>query len=192
MRSTRASEIEERGVWLATVSEEFVEALEDLREGRPARKPDRYDRDEDEERPRRREAAGVPLAAWLLGGGGLVLLLAGVLVLVLTRDGGTGNETTRDNSPARPAGPGGQPGGGFNAQLPAASKLTEENFRKLKLNMTAADVRAILGPEQDEVPGVGMTWNEGPNLISVNFNNNRLILASGFINGNRLALPTIP
>jgi hypothetical protein len=41
MGRTRASAIEDRGVWLANVSEKFVEALEDLRDDRAERRRER-------------------------------------------------------------------------------------------------------------------------------------------------------
>jgi hypothetical protein len=112
-----------------------------------------------------------------------VVLLAGVLIVFLAHGGGggSGNDTARDNSQLKPAGLGGQP--------PAASKLTEENFGKLKLNMTKPEVRALLGSEQDEMPGgAGLSWQEGGNLISVHFQNDRVMMVTAFINGKRLAI----
>jgi hypothetical protein len=175
---THAASIDDSGVLLAQVSEEFVEALED---------PDAADR------PRRRRSKarpGVPAWAWLAGGG--------AVLLVLLTCGGVGAVFLASRSSGGPAGPGnqiektslgmsgreqGRPPGGPGGER----KLTQENFHKIKRKMTPAEVQEILGPPQEEDQGVQI-WIEGRYTIQVQFKDDRVVGANVFIDGRVLTL----
>jgi outer membrane protein assembly factor BamE (lipoprotein component of BamABCDE complex) len=76
-----------------------------------------------------------------------------------------------------------------DAKLPVGpSKLTEENFRKIKPNMTLDQVCAILGPPQVEGGGgFSVTWlDKHNNNVQILFQNKKVALASAFINGKHL------
>jgi predicted Zn finger-like uncharacterized protein len=76
-----------------------------------------------------------------------------------------------------------------DAKLPVGpSKVTEENFRKIKPNMTLDEVRAILGPPQIEGGGgFSVTWmDKHNNNVQVLFQDKKVALASAFINGKHL------
>jgi hypothetical protein len=187
MSRTRASKIDDRGVWLANVAEDFAAALEDQRDGlAPERAPHRR---------RTRGRPAVPASVWLLGAGGLVLLLGcGGLGAFLLLAGGADDK--KGSQPWAPADElNARPGGGaaINPRAPA-TRVTVENFRKLKTNMTAAEVLAILGPPSEgEAAGVdAKSWIDGPNMIQVFFRDDRVTMVSAFIDGQRFVLPALP
>jgi outer membrane protein assembly factor BamE (lipoprotein component of BamABCDE complex) len=74
----------------------------------------------------------------------------------------------------------------------AGGKVTEENFRKLRAKMTTDEVRGILGAPDDDGGGIASTWREGNNTIQVHFKDGRVMLATGFINGQVLAVVDLP
>jgi hypothetical protein len=210
---TRATSIDDRGVWMAKVSERFVNALEDLRDGVVRVEEDkrslRVDWDSGEEARRRRSKRGLPLSLYVYGCGTLVGFLGcvGVLVFLLTRtgdgkpDSGLPENKARAREVAEPQQPplgaeaGGGPENGVRAEVinPPAPSATEENFRKLKVQMTMKEVRALLGAPQDEalvgeVGGGCLTWMNGRDNIQVFFKDDKLVLATAFVHGKTLSL----
>jgi hypothetical protein len=186
MSRTRASRVEDRGVWLANVAEDFAAALEDQRDGiAPERAP---------RRRRTRGGPAVPAGVWLLGAGGLVLLLGcgGLGAFFLLAAGGDDKEGGQPwaravELNARPAG-----GAAINPRAPA-TRVTVENFRKLKVDMTTAEVLAILGPPSEDAAEVpAKSWFDGPNMIQVFFRDDRVTMVCAFINGQQFSLPALP
>lgn len=64
----------------------------------------------------------------------------------------------------------------------ARSKITKENFDKIKLGMTQAEVQAILGPPTEaagiEIPlfeGTMSKWTQGDTVITVQFINGKVV-----------------
>jgi hypothetical protein len=190
MSRTRASSIEDRGVQMTNVSEAFLEAVEDLRDGTPRA---RYR--SDDERPRRRAGTGIgiPTWVWLAGGGAVVLVLllmcGGVGIILLTMGGGNAGvqQAAQPGAVGQPMPDGQQLAAADPIRPPAPRKVTEANFKRLKGNMTQAEVVAILGPPREDL-GPGAIWMEGRNNIQVHFLNDRLVLATGFINGRTLSV----
>ncbi len=64
----------------------------------------------------------------------------------------------------------------------AGSKITKENFDKIKLGMTQEEVQAILGPPTEasglEIPmfsGTMSKWVQGDTVITVQFVNGKVV-----------------
>jgi hypothetical protein len=131
-------------------------------------RPDR-DRDYDDRDPprRRRSGGGIPVWAWLAGGGALLVLVLGVILIFLFTLGPLGN------------------------------RVTAANYARLQPGMTEAQVIAILGtPSEVADPndplgnnpfGVRLgnifnirvlTWRHGNSQILVTFTNNSLTMSN--------------
>jgi hypothetical protein len=81
------------------------------------------------------------------------------------------------------------------AKLPVGpSKLTEANFRKVKQNMTPAQVCAIFGEPQYEGPGgSAFTWLDARgNNAQVLFADGKAVIATAVINGKNFTLQAGP
>ena len=148
---TRASAIEDHGVRMTGVSERFVDALEDLRDGivRNDGEEDERSRraegdlDDEEDRPRRRARRGIPRWVWAGCGGALVgvLALGGLTIGLLAFAGG------------------GRLG---SISLTPGDRLTRDNLEAIKQEMSDREVVAILGtPTRAEgVFGALQRWDE--------------------------------
>jgi hypothetical protein len=110
---------------------------------------DDYDDRPSRRRPVRKAKGGAPLWVWLAAGGGGLLLIVVVVVLVLVLAGG-GN-----------------------------SKVTKENYDKLKAGMSEAEVTAILGSPDEKKDGGNpsakvWSWKNGNSSITVTFTNGKV------------------
>jgi hypothetical protein len=130
------------------------------------------------QRPRRIDKAGVPVWIWLLCGAFGVLLMMGcagvVGALLLFRSDWIADKI---HSP-------------YNA------RVTEENYNKIRLGMTAAEVKAILGEpnataeayedamESGDDPrdsgGRMMRWKNGANYIQVRLDSSNRVIGIGY------------
>jgi hypothetical protein len=208
----RASAIDDRGVWLAGVSQDFADAVEDLRDGR---RPGRV-REQDPRAPAPSRAS--LLVAMLAGGAAVGLLVCAGLAIWFLVSGSTGllawgrggpvstippiGENFEKNKQGMPTGataggPATRPTAGGSPVVPGTSPprppstVTVENFRKLKLDMTATEVRDILGPPTSDSPLLGLSWLDGSNLISIRFMNDRVSQIVASINGQSFSLPDL-
>lgn len=141
----------------------------------PARVRD--DDADDRRRPRevRRKSGGIPVWVWIVGGIGAAVLLLGCagggLIIWIASSGSLGN------------------------------KLTEENYKKIKIGMTPAEVKSILGEPNQDInatqqlkqmgadPSTGhrlMVWKNGNNQIVLTFNSSdKLInMSASFVNAD--------
>jgi hypothetical protein len=139
----------------------------DYEDDRPRGRRDEDDYDDREyehDRPAAPRKGGIPLWVWLAGGGGLALLVLVVgVVVILLASGAVGN------------------------------KVTAENYQKLKMGMSEAEVRAILGNPSESADagaflgraprGLGsmrvLVWKSGRSAISVGFMNDKVTSLQG-------------
>jgi hypothetical protein len=117
-------------------------------------------RDDEEDggprKDRKVKKAGMPVWVWLAIGGGGLVLLLCCGV------------------------------GGVVALMTFGSRVTMENYEKIKADMTEDQVKAILGEptEQSEVLGIKvMEWKSGSNVIEVSFTGHKVFTTSCEING---------
>jgi outer membrane protein assembly factor BamE (lipoprotein component of BamABCDE complex) len=98
-----------------------------------------------------------------------------------TKDGS--RDEKKERLPRKPADP----------NNPREDDLTEENFNKLKANMTEAAVRRILGPQtrsRRTATAVTLTWEQGQNTVTVSFVAGKLNRADAQIDGKMLTITT--
>jgi predicted Zn finger-like uncharacterized protein len=138
-----------------------------VREGKP---PRLRDEDDDRPAPRPKKKGGVPTG----------LLIGGIaaLLLLLVCLGGAGAIVWWATGALR-------------------STVTEENYAKLKMGMSEAEVKAVLGEPTEgqggaQVAGLGMkslAWRNGPNQIVVTFLNGKVVGLSGHFRKSGGAAP---
>lgn len=70
----------------------------------------------------------------------------------------------------------------FCVVLAACSKVTQENYSKLKTGMTKAEVEALLGDPTDCAGAMGLsscTWGDKKQFISVQYAGDKVMMFSG-------------
>jgi hypothetical protein len=179
-----ACEIMDRGICMDHVSEEFADALDDLREGIVAT---------GDEGPRskrkRRSRAGVPVWVWLLGGGAVlvVMVFCGSLALVFQL-----LSTPPPDSPAATNAAGTIPAAtdptGEGEVKPVVRTITDANVRRLRVGMPVAEVVEILGPPREEIADE-VRWYEDLNFVVIHQKDGHVTMIFTLVDGRRFNLP---